>query len=171
MVLLLGRSEDGRGQWEREGSSVGLWNERVPAKTIRGTRAVCLCMIQPFIICFSESWIRMFFQVSGGLFSESGGKLCRIEVRHFFPPKGGSRYTVYIYICNVQYTKREREREKTKRKTHTQLQHRKTTYLILALVHAPRSSDGFLPSSVSGRRLRGCLKQVHAESGAKQFVG
>ena len=30
MGLLLGRSEDGRGQWEREGStSVGLWNECV----------------------------------------------------------------------------------------------------------------------------------------------
>ena len=42
-------------------------------------------------LCFSESRIRMFFQVSG-VFSESGGKFCRIEVRHFFPPKGGSRY-------------------------------------------------------------------------------
>ena len=28
----------------------------------------------------------MYFQVSG-VFSESGGKICRIEVRHFFRPK------------------------------------------------------------------------------------
>ena len=33
----------------------------------------------------------MFFQVSG-VFSVSGGTFCRIEVRHFFPLKGGSRY-------------------------------------------------------------------------------
>ena len=34
MVLLLGHSEDGRVQWEREGSSVGLWNECVPEKLV-----------------------------------------------------------------------------------------------------------------------------------------
>ena len=70
MVLLLGHSEDGRGQWELEGSSVGLWNECVPEKTTRGTKAVCLCMIQPFIICFFRildpdvfSGLRRFFGI------------------------------------------------------------------------------------------------------------
>ena len=41
-------------------------------------------------LCFSESCIRMFFQ------SESGGKFCRIEVRHFFRPKEDPGYIIYI---------------------------------------------------------------------------
>ena len=58
MVLLLGHLEDGRGQWEREGSSAGLWNECVLEK---------LPMAQRQFACV-ESWIRMFFQVSGVFF-------------------------------------------------------------------------------------------------------
>ena len=92
MVLLLGHSEDGRGQWEREGSSAGLWNECVPEKTTRGAKAVCLCMIQPFIISVFQNLGSGCFFRSPAFFSESGGKFCRIEVRHFFLPKGGSRY-------------------------------------------------------------------------------
>ena len=92
MVLLLGHSEDGRGQWEREGSSAGLWNECVPEKTTCGAKAVCLCMIQPFIISVFQNLGSGCFFRSPAFFSESGGKICRIEVRHFFPPKGGSRY-------------------------------------------------------------------------------
>ena len=86
MVLLLGHSEDGRGQWEREGSSVLHKND--------SRRKGNFLVYDPtfYHLCFSESWIRMFIQVSGVFFSESGGKFCRIEVRHFFPPKGGSRY-------------------------------------------------------------------------------
>ena len=72
-------------------------NECVPEKTTCGAKAVCLYDPTFYHLCFSESWIRMFFQVSG-IFSESGGKFCRIEVRHFFPPKGGSRYIKLLII-------------------------------------------------------------------------
>ena len=71
MVLLLGHSEDGRGQWEREGSSAGpgLWNECVPEKATCGSKAVCF-LYDPtgYHLCFSESWIRLFFQISGVFF-------------------------------------------------------------------------------------------------------
>ena len=100
MVLLLGHSEDGRGQWEWEGSSAGLWNECVPEKTTCGAKAVCLCMIQPFIISVFQNLGSGCFFRSPAFFSESGGKFCRIEVRHFFPPKGGSRYVVHC-ICTT----------------------------------------------------------------------
>ena len=98
MVLLLGHSEDGRGQWEREGSSAGLWNECVPEKTTRGAKAVCLCMIQPFIISVFQNLGSGCFFRSPAFFSESGGTFCRIEVRHFVPPKGGSRYMLTFYL-------------------------------------------------------------------------
>ena len=105
MALFLGHLEDGRGLWEREGSSAELWNECVPEKTTRGAKAVCLCMIQPFIISVFQNLGSGCFFRSPAFFSESGGKFCRIEVRHFFPPKGGSRYIVpfssMFYTCNL----------------------------------------------------------------------
>ena len=101
MVLLLGHSEDGRGQWEREGSSAGLWNECVPEKTTCGAKAVCLCMIQPFIISVFQNLGSGCFFRSPAFFSESGGKICRIEVRHFFPPKGGSRYIIQLTFIGI----------------------------------------------------------------------
>ena len=87
MVLLLGHSEDGRGQWEREGSSVLQKNY----SQRKGS-----------FLVYDPTFYHLFFRildpdVFSGLrrfFSESGGKFCRIEVRHFFPPKGGSRYRV-----------------------------------------------------------------------------
>ena len=62
MVLLLGHSEDGRGQWEREGSSVLQRNY--------SRRKGNFLVYDPtfYHLCFSESWIRMFFQVSGVFF-------------------------------------------------------------------------------------------------------
>ena len=49
-------------------------------------------MIQPFIISVFQNLGSGCLFRSPAFFSESGGKFCRIEVRHFFPPKGGSRY-------------------------------------------------------------------------------
>ena len=62
MVLLLGHSQDGRGQWEREGSSVLQKNY--------SRRKGSFLVYDPtfYHLCFSESWIRMFFQVSGVFF-------------------------------------------------------------------------------------------------------
>ena len=62
MVLLLGHSEDGRGQWEREGSSV-------LQKNYSRRKGNSLVYDPTFYhLCFLESWIRMFFQVSGVFF-------------------------------------------------------------------------------------------------------
>ena len=38
MALFLGHLEDGRGLWEREGSSAELWNECVPEKLLVAQR-------------------------------------------------------------------------------------------------------------------------------------
>ena len=80
MALLLSHSEDGRGQWEREGSSVLQKNY--------SRRKGNFLVYDPtfYHLCFSESWIRMFFR-SPAFFSESGGKCCRIEAGTFFRPK------------------------------------------------------------------------------------
>ena len=87
MVLLLGHLEDGRGQWEREGSSAGLWNECVLEKTTHGAKAVCLCRIlDPDVF----SGLRRFFR--------NPAEFCRIEVRHVFPPKGASRYNLDLFF-------------------------------------------------------------------------
>ena len=64
-------------------------------KTTRGAKAISLCMIQPFIISVFQNLGSGCFFRSPAFFSESGGKICRIEVRHFFPPKGGSRYIAH----------------------------------------------------------------------------
>ena len=66
MVLLLGHSEDGRGQWEREGSSVVLGcGMSAFQKNPRGAKAV---VYDPTLYhrCFSESWIRMLASVFWG---------------------------------------------------------------------------------------------------------
>ena len=63
-------------------------------RTTRGAKAISSCMIQPFIISVFQNLGSGFFFRSPAFFSESGGKFCRIEVRHFFPPKGGSRYNI-----------------------------------------------------------------------------
>ena len=66
-------------------------HECAPEKTTRGTKAVCLCMIQPFIIsvfhCFSESWIRMFFQVSGFFFRNPAEHFAGLRSGTIFRPK------------------------------------------------------------------------------------
>ena len=67
-------------------------------KTTRGAKAVCLCMIQPFIISVFQNLGSGCFFRPPTFFSESGGKFCRIEVRHFFPPKRGSRYNSRLLI-------------------------------------------------------------------------
>ena len=98
MVLPLGPSEDGRGQWEREGSSVGLWNECAPEKTTCGAKAVCCLLVYDptFYHLFSEPWIRMFFQVSGVFSSESGKKFAGLRSGTFSAQR---RIQVYAYNC------------------------------------------------------------------------
>ena len=70
-------------------------------KATRGAMAVSLCMIQPFIISVFQNLGSGCFFRSAAFFSESGGKFCRIEVRHFFPPKGGSRYALICVLAFV----------------------------------------------------------------------
>ena len=80
------------------GEGNGNGNVRVCSRRItRGAKAISLCMIQPFIISVFQNLGSGCFFRSPALFSESGGKFCRTQVRHFFPPKGGSRY-IYIYV-------------------------------------------------------------------------
>ena len=79
------------------GEGNGNGKVRVCSKgTTRGAKAISVCMIQPFIISVFQNLGSGCFFRSPAFFSESGGKFCRIEVRHFFPPKGGSRYILYF---------------------------------------------------------------------------
>ena len=87
MVLLLGHSEDGRRQWEREGSSAGLWNECVPENTTRGPKAVCLCMIQPFIISVFQNLGSGCFFRSPALFRNPAENFAGLRSGTFFRPK------------------------------------------------------------------------------------
>ena len=88
MVLLLGHSEDGRGQWEREGSSAGLWNECVPEKNYSWRKGSLLVYDPTFYhLCFSEPWIRMFFQVSGVFFRNPAENFAGLRSGTFFRPK------------------------------------------------------------------------------------
>ena len=87
MVLLLGHSEDGRGQWEREGSSAGLWNECVPEKTTCGAKAVCLCMIQPFIISVFQNLGSGCFFRSPAFFRNPAENFAGLRSGTFFRPK------------------------------------------------------------------------------------
>ena len=61
-------------------------------KLLVAQRLFAFCMIQLVIISVFQNLGSGCFFRSPAFFSESGGKFCRIEFRHFFPPKGGSRY-------------------------------------------------------------------------------
>ena len=87
MVLLLGHSEDGRGQREREGSSVGLWNWCAPEKTTRGAKAVCLCMIQPFIISVFQDLGSVVFSGLRRFFRNPAENFAGLRSGTFFRPK------------------------------------------------------------------------------------
>ena len=78
-------SEDGKGQWEREGSSDWVLEWVCSRKTILGAKVVCLCMIQPFIIwVFPNLGSGCGLQVVGvSFFRNPAETICRIEVRHF----------------------------------------------------------------------------------------
>ena len=79
------------GRWARA-MGTGRF-ECAPEKLLAAQRQLIpLCMIQPLIISVFQNLGSGCFFRSPVFFSESGGKFCRIEVRHFFPPKGGSRY-------------------------------------------------------------------------------
>ena len=73
MVLLLGHSEDGRGQWEREGSR----------------RKGNFLVYDPtfYHLCFSESWIRMFFSGLRHFFRNRVDKFAGLRSGTFFRPK------------------------------------------------------------------------------------
>ena len=79
------------GRWARA-MGTGRFDRAPEELHTRGAKAISLCMIQPFIISVFQNLGSGCFFRSPAFCSESGGKFCRIEVRHLFPPKGGSRY-------------------------------------------------------------------------------
>ena len=86
----------GEGNGKGKAPVIGLWNECVPEKRpwCRGS----LLVYDPS--GFFKILDPDVFPGRRRFFSESGGKFCRTEVRHFFEPKGGSRF-IYVFLIVV----------------------------------------------------------------------